>query len=117
MGYKCLQFNAGRGSVATREILEYCVATKVLLIQEPQIIQQRVMGSVGRCFYKVVGDRLIRAELSDPDLVCVKIGKRDEKCINVISKELQSDQGHPGQFNWQRKNLTCGRSQGVYLRQ
>lgn len=87
--------------MATPEILEHCLATSVdiLLIQEPQVIQQRVISSIGRCFYKAEGDRpvraamvlfvigisgLMRAELSDPDCVCVKVGKRGEKSINFV---------------------------------
>lgn len=55
--------------------------------------------ALGRCFYKIDGDRpvraaivlinkrisgIMRAELSDPDFACIKVEKRGEKSINVV---------------------------------
>lgn len=53
MEYKIIQFNAGRGSIATREIIEYArnAGFDLVLIQEPYVINNKIPCGFGRTFH------------------------------------------------------------------
>lgn len=53
MEYKIIQFNADRGSIATREIIKYArnAGFDLVSLQEPYVINNKIPFGFGRIFH------------------------------------------------------------------
>lgn len=97
-----IQFNAGRGSIATSEIVEYARAAghDLLLLQEPYVYNNKIPCGYGRIFYG--GDRgqpiraaavvlnekfsaIMRGELTTNDCVCIRVDQNGSAPCNMVS--------------------------------
>lgn len=102
MVYKVIQFNAGRGSIATSEIIEYArnAGYDLVLIQEPYVYNNKIPCGYGRIFHG--GDRgqpvrsaavvmngnisaIMRGDLTTNDCVCVRVDRNGRAPCNMVS--------------------------------
>lgn len=102
MEYKVIQFNAGRGSISTREIIEYArnAGFDVVLLQEPYVINDKIPCGYGRIFHGgdqgqpvrtaavVMNERIsaiMRGNLTTNDCVCVRVDQNGCAPCNMVS--------------------------------